>query len=74
VRAKYHVVFDYPAGHQTIAPFGVVSQSEGVFERMMRRLMTAPIVGSLARSMLTHFRVELEYPNHTLYLQPEPAR
>jgi hypothetical protein len=57
-------------GRQHLAPFGMVSQSEGVFEKYMSRMMTAPIVGSLAGNVLKHFRVELDYPNHTLYLQP----
>jgi hypothetical protein len=56
-------------GPQSLAPFGMVSQSEGVFEKYMSNMMTAPIVGSLAGNVLTHFRVELDYPKQTLYLQ-----
>jgi hypothetical protein len=36
----------------------------------MSRMMTAPIVGSLAGNVLKHFRLELDYPNQTLYLEP----
>jgi predicted aspartyl protease len=57
-------------GRQTLATFGMVSQREGVFERNMSRMMTAPIVGSLAGNVLKHFRLELDYPNQKLYLQP----
>jgi hypothetical protein len=32
-------------------------------------MMTAPIAGSLGANVLKRFRVELDYPNHTLYLQ-----
>jgi len=34
----------------------------------MSGMMSAPIVGSLAGNVLERFRVELDYPNQTLYL------
>jgi hypothetical protein len=55
-------------GAHELHDFGVVSQREGVFERSMSSMMTAPILGSLAGNVLEHFRVELDYPNETLYL------
>jgi len=55
-------------GPYDISEFGVTSQREGVFENWMSGMMTAPIVGSLAGNVLKHFRVELDYPNETLYL------
>ena len=47
---------------------GVTSQTEGTFERTMSRMMTSPIVGSLAGNVLKNLRVELDYPNQKLYL------
>ena len=36
----------------------------------MRPVMTAPIIGSLGGNVLSHFRVELDYPDQKLYLSP----
>jgi hypothetical protein len=47
---------------------GVTSQREGTFEKWMSSMMTAPIVGSLAGNVLTRYRIELDYPNQTLYI------
>jgi len=59
------------ASHE-IRPFGVVSQQEGVFERGMSRMMTAPIIGALGGNALSHFRIELDYAKQTAYLsRPE---
>lgn len=55
-------------GAMELTEMGVTSQSEGTFEEYMSRSMTAPIVGSLAGNVLTHFRVELDYANQALYL------
>lgn len=55
-------------GPNQLKEFVVVSQSEGTFERVMSRRMTAPIIGSLAGNVLKRFRVELDYPNAKLYL------
>jgi len=55
-------------GEFPLAEFGVTSQREGTFEKMMSGMMTAPIVGSLAGNVLKRFRVELDYPNEKLYL------
>lgn len=60
------------AGHP-LRDFGVVSQQAGVFEKWMSSMMTAPIVGALAGNVLRQFRVELDYPNQTLYLRPGTA-
>jgi len=60
-------------GTRTLPPFGMVSQREGVFVRNSR-MMAAPIVGSLAGNVLKHFRVELDYPNQTLYLRADSTR
>ena len=55
-------------GANQLSEFGIVSQREGTFERRMSRMMSAPIVGSLAGNVLKLFRVELDYPNAKLYL------
>lgn len=55
-------------GTQQLQELGVVSQSEGTFEKWMSSMMAKPIVGSLAGNVLKRFRVELDYPNEKLYL------
>ena len=55
-------------GPHKLDRFGVTSQIEGTFEKWMSGMMAAPIVGSLAGNVLKRFRVELDYPNNTLYL------
>jgi predicted aspartyl protease len=55
-------------GAKQLSEFGIVSQREGTFERNMSRMMSSPIVGSLAGNVLKRFRVELDYPNAKLYL------
>jgi hypothetical protein len=57
-------------GAKPLTDVGVTSQREGVFEKWMSSMMTAPIIGSLAGNVLSHFRVELDYPNQKLYLSP----
>ncbi len=56
-------------GTTALTEVGVVSQKEGVFEKWMSSMMTAPIVGALAGNVLKQFRVELDYPNQKLYLK-----
>jgi predicted aspartyl protease len=55
-------------GTTSTGELGVTSQQEGAFEKWMSSMMAAPIVGSLAGNILKHYRVELDYPNQTLYL------
>lgn len=55
-------------GSFPLTEVGVTSQRKGTFEKFMSSMMTAPIVGSLAGNVLKQFRVELDYPNQTLYL------
>lgn len=68
VLARYHVVFDYPAGLLTIA------QRAGTFAKYMSGMMTAPISGSLAGNVLKHFRVQLDYPHQALYLTSDTGK
>jgi predicted aspartyl protease len=55
-------------GTRALGEFGVVSQRAGTFENWMSSMMSAPVVGSLAGNVLEHFRIELDYPNQTLYV------
>lgn len=55
-------------GTNQLSEFGIVSQRQGTFESYMSKMMTAPIVGSLAGNVLKRFRVDLDYPNGKLYL------
>jgi predicted aspartyl protease len=55
-------------GAAPLVDVGVVSQREGTFEKWMSGMTAAPVVGSLAGNVLKGFRVELDYPNETLYL------
>lgn len=55
-------------GEIALPEFGVVSQRQGVFETYMSKLTAQPIEGALAGNVLERFRVELDYPNQTLYL------
>jgi predicted aspartyl protease len=57
-------------GAMPLTDVGVTSQPEGGFENRMSSMMTAPIIGSLAGNVLSHFRVELDYPDQKLYLSP----
>jgi hypothetical protein len=56
-----------------LGEFGVVSQKKGVYEDFMSGMMTAPILGALAGNVLKAFRVEMDYPNQTLYLSQPTA-
>jgi hypothetical protein len=49
-----------------LTPFEVVSREGGVFETQFSRMMTAPIVGSLAGNVLRNFTLRLDYPNGML--------
>jgi predicted aspartyl protease len=55
-------------GPYDIGELGVTSQQGGYYETVGSSWMVAPIVGSLAGNVLRYFRVELDYPNETLYL------
>ena len=57
-------------GAKPLTDVGVTSQPEGGFEEWMSSMMTAPVIGSLAGNVLSHFRVELDYPDQKLYLSP----
>lgn len=55
-------------GSKMLDELTVASQREGVFERHMSRMMTAPIVGALGSNAFMPFRIELDYLNETLYI------
>ena len=48
----------------------VVHRRSHVRSFLISDRLTAPIVGSLAGNVLSHFRVELDYPDQKLYLSP----
>lgn len=48
---------------------GVVSRPAGTFENYMSRMMSAPIVGSIAGNLLRAFRVDVDYAHGTTYLE-----
>lgn len=52
----------------TIRDVGFISRRTGTFEDHLSKIMGAPVVGSLGGNVLKDFRVELDYPNQTLYL------
>ena len=55
-------------GTNKLAEFGVTSQREGHFERVMSKWVGAPVVGSLAGNVLKRFRLVMDYPNAKLYI------
>jgi predicted aspartyl protease len=48
---------------------GAVSREVGVFETMMSKLMSSPIVGALGGNALRTMRVEIDYSNRVTYLE-----
>jgi S1-C subfamily serine protease len=62
-------------GPLTIENVGAVSRRVGIFETSMSRMMTASIVGALAGNILKTMRVEIDYPDNAIYVQPngQPA-
>ncbi len=45
------------------------SRPEGTFEKWMSRMMTQPIVGSIAGNVLLDFRVEIDFANGVTYFR-----
>jgi hypothetical protein len=56
-------------GSISLKDVAAVSRPEGTFEKSMRRVMTAPIIGSLAGNVLRDFRVEIDYKNGITYFE-----
>jgi len=52
----------------TIPQTEAVSRPEGTFEKNMSRMMTAPIIGSIAGNVWRDFRLEIDYQNGFVYL------
>ncbi|MFD1731489.1 aspartyl protease family protein [Deinococcus malanensis] len=50
---------------------GFVTRPEGVFERYMSSMMTAPIVGALAGNVLRHLCLTIDYQRQRLHVRPE---
>lgn len=55
-------------GSLTLSGVGMVSRPAGLYESAISKDMTAPIVGALAGNVLSHFRLELDYPDGKAYL------
>lgn len=53
---------------------GSVSRPVGNYERMMSKLVGAPVIGSIGGNVLKDFRVDIDYPHRTLYLQRDARR
>jgi predicted aspartyl protease len=58
-------------GPLTIENVGAVSRRVGIFETSMSRMMTASIVGALAGNVLKTMRIEIDYPDNAIYVQPD---
>src|SRR5205807_2651503 len=56
-------------GSISLKDVAAVSRPEGTFEKSMRPVMTAPIIGALAGNVLRDFRVEIDYQNGFTYLE-----
>jgi hypothetical protein len=56
-------------GAISLRDVAAVSRPEGTFETWMKRVMTAPIIGSVAGNVLRDFRVEIDYRNGFTYLE-----
>ena len=56
-------------GTMALNGIAAVSRPKGTFERMMSRMMTAPIVGAIGGNVWRAFRVEIDYANGATYLE-----
>lgn len=57
-------------GSFTVNRPAAVSRPAGTFEQWMSKMMTGPIIGSLAGNVLRDFRVSIDYKNGFVYLLP----
>ena len=57
-------------GSFTVNQPAAVSRPGGTFEQWMSKMMTGPIIGSLAGNVLRDFRVSIDYKNGFVYLLP----
>lgn len=47
---------------------GAVSRPVGPYEKMMSGIVGTPVIGSIGGNVLSHFRVTVDYPKQTVYL------
>lgn len=47
---------------------GAVSRPVGAYEKMMSGILGTPVVGSIGGNVLRHFKVTMDYPTRTVYL------
>lgn len=55
-------------GRFRIQNAGVVSRPIGAYEKMMSETVGIPVIGSIGGNVLHHFKVTVDYPAHTVYL------
>jgi len=48
---------------------GAVSRGAGNYEHGMSEIVGTPIIGSIGGNVLRHFKVTVDYPRHTVYLE-----
>ncbi len=54
---------------------GAVSRPLGPYEKMMSEIVGTPVIGSIGGNVLRHFKVTMDYPAQTVYLDgPETVR
>jgi hypothetical protein len=52
---------------------GAVSRPPGPYEKMMSDIVGTPVIGSIGGNVLHHFRVTVDYPAKTVYLDGPPV-
>jgi len=56
-------------GTIALGPMAAVSRPDGTFEKYMSRIMSGPIIGSVAGNVWRDYRVEIDYQNGAVYLE-----
>ena len=51
-----------------IESVGAVSRPPGPYEKMMSGIIGTPVIGSIGGNVLSHFKVTMDYPTQTVYL------
>lgn len=55
-------------GQFSIEGAGAVSRPLGPYEKMMSGIVGTPVIGSIGGNVLRHFKVSIDYPAQTVYL------
>ena len=56
-------------GSLDLTAFAAVGRPSGVFEQWMSKMMTAPIIGSIAGNVFRAYRVEIDYTAGAVYME-----